>query len=137
MQRESTRRFEMGLPLFAGLDLGLILEAQARLEKGEFQGLTALLETLGKTGTLRTLRKLAAIWDATEIELRTAEGDPAILAALEALAADKPFAETFKAAMDFQLALWRALGVSPASSEPTEPKKPKGKKTSGASPSEG
>ena len=140
MQSHTTRRFEMGLPLFAGLDLGLILEAQAKISKGEFQGLSALVETLGKAGHLKTVRKLAAIWTASDIELKIAEGNPAILAELEEKKAELPFRETFEAAMAFQSALWESLGVSPVSSaapeQLVEPKKKKGK-TSGGSPSEG
>jgi hypothetical protein len=143
MQTHSTRKFEMGLPLFSGLDLGLILEAQAALQEGKFSGLTNLIRTLGESGKLHTIRKLAAIWTATDIELKSAEADPKVMAELEDLAAAKPFNECFKAAMDFHAALWESLGVSPVSSGPAaqvenavnaKVKKPK---TSAASPSEG
>jgi len=134
---QSTRRFEMGLPLFGGLDLGLIMGAQVKLKSGDFQGLSAMVETLGKAGALHTIRKLAAIWTASKIELKEAESNPAIMAELEDRAAAAPFAESFKAAMDFQSALWERLGVTPDSSDATGGKKTKGKQAqdSAASPS--
>jgi hypothetical protein len=130
----------MGLPLFAGLDLGLILESQARMDKGDPQGLTSLVETLGKTGGLRVVRKLAAIWSATDLELKMAESDPAVMAQLEEKSAERLFVETFKDAMLFHSALWASLPSSPTSSDATEQNgKSRGKrvKASVASPSEG
>lgn len=124
----STRRLEHGLPLFAELDLGVILEAQFRVKKGDFTGLTKLMTVLGQTGKLRTIRKLAAIFQATDLELEQAEVDPTFMAKLEAQAATRPFAETFRDAMDFNSALWACLGVTPSSSAAVEPVKTKGGK---------
>ena len=73
--QQSTRKFETGLPLFSGLDLGLILDAQAQIKRNEFHGLTAMVETLGKTGSMKIIRKLAAIWKASDIELKAAEAN--------------------------------------------------------------
>ena len=112
----STRLFELGLPLFSGLNLGLLMEAQADVAAGNFGGLTKLISSLGDMGVTKTIRKLAALWHATEIELRQAEADAKVMLELEARAAEIPFAEAFQAAMDFQLALFQSLGVAPASS---------------------
>jgi hypothetical protein len=136
---QSTRRFELGLPLFAGLDLGLLMEAQAQVNRQEFAGLTTFVTTLAETGKLRTIRKLAAIWRASDIELKMAETDSSVMSALEDGAAERPFTETFKDAWDFQSALWESLGVTLESSSdaPAAPVKAKGKgrKASAASPS--
>jgi hypothetical protein len=137
---QSTRRFELGLPLFAGLDLGLLMEAQAQVNRQEFAGLTTFVTTLAETGKLRTIRKLAAIWKASDLELKLAESDSSVMSALEDAAAERPFTETFKDAWDFQSALWESLGVTLESSSdaPTAPAKTKGKagrKASAASPS--
>ena len=77
--QQSTRKFETGLPLFSGLDLGLILDAQAQIKRNEFHGLTAMVETLGKTGSLKVIRKRSAIWTASDVELKAAEADPKLL----------------------------------------------------------
>jgi hypothetical protein len=136
---QTTRKFETGLPLFSGLDLGVIYDAQAQITKGDFHGLTAMVETLAKTGSLKTIRKLSAIWTASEIELKAAEANPELMAQLEERAAERPFNETFQEAMDFHVALLSALGIIPVSSAPAEPTKDKGKgkkpKTSAVSPS--
>ena len=132
MEPISTRRFELGLPLFAGLDLGQIIGAQVRLAKGDFAGLSGMVETLGKAGQLRVIRKLAAIWTASEIEVRQAEARPEVMAELEERAAEKPFTQTFQDAMAFQSALWDTLGVSPASSETMEPTATKGENSDGS-----
>ena len=138
----STRRFELGLPLFAGLDLGLILQSQEKIAKQEFEGLTSFIKTLGETGQLRTIRKLSAIWTATEIELEMAENDPKIMKSLEDNAAKKMFSETFNDAMTFVGSLWEQLGLhlgssvqAPEATPEDKPKKPR--KTKEATPSEG
>jgi len=115
----TTRRFELGLPLFRGLDMGGLLAAQERLSSGDPKGLTDLVTTLGAVGEARTLRKLAALWVATEEELRQAEQDPAFRAQLEETAAMKPFPESVKAAFDFFGGLMASLGASLGSSETT------------------
>lgn len=141
MQSESTRRFEMGLPLFAGLDLGALLDAQAQIQRGEFSGLSKIVATLGSTGQLLTIRKLATIYTATDLELYRSETDPTVILKLEEATAERPFRDTFADAMDFQGALWNALGISPISSEEAAaaPKKTKGRKgkNSAGFPSEG
>ncbi len=119
----STRLFELGLPHFSGLNLGLLMEAQADVEKGDFAGLTKLITGLGEMGASHTIRRLAALWNATEIELRAAETDIKVMADLEARAAELAFKDAFKAAMDFQLALLGSLGVAPTSSETAPPEK--------------
>lgn len=110
----------MGLPLFSGLDLGSIAKAQIQIESRDLAGLTEFVNILANAATAKTIRKLAAIWQAPESMLKLAETDPAIMAALESVSADAPFSEMFKAAMDFQSALWQSLGVTPASSAPVE-----------------
>lgn len=140
MAAPSTRRFEMGLPLFSGLDLGSIAKAQIQIESRDLAGLTEFVSILANAATARTIRKLAAIWQAPESLLKLAETDPAIMAALESDSADAPFSEMFKAAMDFQSALWQSLGATPASSAPAEQKLPAAdagvSETSEGSPSE-
>lgn len=120
MAAPSTRRFELGLPLFSGLDLGAIAGAQVRIGERDLSGLTDFVKILSNAATAKTVRKLAAIWKAPESMLKLAETDPAVMAALENDAADASFAEMFQAAMDFQSALWTSLGVTPASSVPAE-----------------
>lgn len=146
MQSETTRRYEMGLPLFSGLDLGLLLEAQAQIERKEFKGLSGLISTLAAAGTGKTIRKLAAIYRATEVELKAAEANSKTMAELEERTAEVPFNETFRDAMAFLVALLGSLGLTPDSSggegaanETTKAEKPKarGKKASESSPSEG
>lgn len=97
--------------------------------------MSAFVETLGKTGKLLTVRKLSAIYRATDNELKMAETDPTWMAKFEDQAAERPFRETFEDAMSFHAALWESLGVSPVSSAPAEPPAGKGKKskTSGGS----
>lgn len=140
MQTMSTRRFELGLPLFSGLDLGGILQAKADLEAGKIEGLSTFMQTLGKAGELKVLRKLGGIWTATDLELKQAESSPEVLTELASNAADRPFAEVFGDAMAFQSALWASLGLSVGSSEPPEkapsaPKSPARRRHT-ASPSE-
>ena len=122
MAAPSTRRFEMGLPLFSGLDLGKIAEVQVRIQNRDITGLSDFVKIMANAAVSQTIRKLAAIWGATDVELKLAESDPSVMALLEAKVADQPFADSFQAAMDFQSALWTSLGVTPASSVPDEPK---------------
>ena len=131
MQTYNNRRFELGLPLFSGLDLGLIFEAQEKLKKQDLAGLSTFISALGSAGKTHTIRKLAAIWAASDLELEQAEVDEKFMAKLEAQAANRLFSETFKDAMDFHSALFGLLGVSPASSgneteqQPVEKKRKK------------
>ena len=119
----STRLFELGLPLFSGLNLGLVMSAQQEMQEGNFNGLTKMMESFGTMGELHTVRKLAALWNATDIELRSAESDPTIMAQLEERTAELPFLDTFKDCMAFQQALFESLGVAPGSSKSeAEPK---------------
>lgn len=138
MLSQTTRRFELGLPLFSGLDLGLLIEAQEQIRAKDFRGLSGFITTLGKTGASKSVRKLAAIYRATDLELKMAEVTPSVMEALEQAAAERPFLETFADAMDFLLALFASLGVSPGSFEaaPKQTTKPKkGKGASAGSPS--
>lgn len=81
----------MGLPLFSGLDLGKIAQAQSRLEAGEVEGLSDFLSILSNAATARTIRRLSAVWTASDNLLKSAEADPAVMATLELDAAEKPF----------------------------------------------
>lgn len=114
---ETTRRMELALPLFSGLDLGLLMEARAQLGRGEWAGITRFMEGLGAAGQARTVRKLAAIWTATEIELKQAEASPQVMAELEERAAAQPFAKSFQDTLDFHFALLGSFGVTLGSSE--------------------
>jgi hypothetical protein len=140
MTDQSTRRMEMGLPLFPDLNVGLLQQAGEQIDAGDPAGMVAFITSLGKTGQLKTVRKLAALWTASPEELKKAESDPEALALLEDRAADLPFADTFRAAQAFHAALWASLRPTPGSSEgdgaPAH-KKDKGRKASAGSPSEG
>ena len=113
----STRLFELGLPHFAGLNIGEVMEAQASIQAGDFSGLARMMTSFGKMGEMHTIRRLAALWNASEIELKLAENDENIMRDLESRAADLPFMEAFQAAMLFQGALFESLGVTPTSSD--------------------
>jgi hypothetical protein len=145
---QSTRRLELALPLFEGLDLGLLFEAQdlMRIKKGQEGGVTQVAgglakfaSILAKAGKLRTIRKLSAIARATDMELRAAEKSEEAMFELEAEAAERPFIEAFTDAVSFHFALVELCGLTLVSSEdaPAVRKTAKGKKgeTSGASPS--
>jgi hypothetical protein len=145
---QSTRRLELALPLFEGLDLGLLFEAQdlMKIKKEDAggvsqvaAGLTKFASTLAKAGKLRTIRKLSAIARATDLELKTAEKSEEGMLALEDEAAERPFIEAFTDAVSFHFALVELCGLTLVSSEdaPAVRKTAKGKKgeTSGASPS--
>lgn len=124
-------RFELGLPLFADLDLGELLGAQALLAQQDIKGMTQFVGTLAKASKTQTIRKLSAIWTATELELSLAEVDAKALTALYDRAKSKPFAEAFRDTMDFQGELWTQLGLLQSSSGaettiPPAPKKSKG-----------
>jgi hypothetical protein len=134
----STRRFELGLPLFKGLDMGALMGAQSRLHAGDPKGITEFVITLGEAGEARTLRKLAAIWTASDDDLQKAEQDAAFRVQLEEAAAQKPFPESVKATFDFFAGLMASLGASLASSEPEGESAPNNLATSpAASPSAG
>lgn len=130
----STRLFELGLPHFAGLNLGEVMEAQASIQAGDFSGLARMMISFGKMGEMHTIRRLAALWNASEIELKLAENDETVMKELESRAADLPFMEAFQAAMLFQGALFESLGVTPTSSATEDAPMPK-KKKAPASPS--
>jgi hypothetical protein len=130
----STRLFELGLPHFAGLNLGEVMEAQASIQAGDFTGLARMMNSFGKMGEMHTIRRLAALWNASEIELKLAENDETVMKELESRAADLPFMEAFQAAMLFQGALFESLGVTPTSSATVDAPIPK-KKKAPASPS--
>ena len=123
MNTACLRRFEHGLPLFSGLDIGLLIEAQVRLQSGDFGGLTSIILAVGKAAELRTIRRLSAIWRATDVELEAAERDPVVMAALEAEAARRTFKEGFQDTLDFFAGLGESLGFSPVSSGLLQPEK--------------
>ena len=127
MEPYSCRRFELGLPLLGGLDLGTIMKAQSELVKGNIAGLASFIEAMGKSGEIKALRKISAIWTASDIELEMAERDLHAMEALEERAASRPFLAAFQSALDFQLALFDALGVQissvPAAVTEPAPKK--------------
>jgi len=112
MKGSSTRRFEMGLPYLAGLDLGLLFEAQAQMGKGDNQGLTTLISTLAAAGKLQIIRRISAISTATEVELKAAENNPQVMDDLVSLASDRLFVDAFKQTMAFAEELFLSLGVA-------------------------
>jgi hypothetical protein len=112
MESITTRRAEMGLPILATLDLGLLLEAQGQLERGDFRGVNSFLATLGAAGKIQAIRKLATIATATDDELKAAEEDPQALAQLEERGSAIPYGEAFKEAVGFFTALLSSLRVS-------------------------
>ncbi|BDU72908.1 hypothetical protein [Mesoterricola silvestris] len=117
MESQSTRRYEMALPLFSGLDLSLLLEAQAQIKSQDVKGLTKLITTLGPAGTSKTVRKLVAIYRATDLELKKAEADPEMRKEMEERVSEVPFKEAFTDAMTFLTALFESLGLTLGSSE--------------------
>jgi len=117
-----TVHMEHGLPLLAGLDLGVLMGAQDRLGKGDQAAIADVLGALGNAGSLRTIRKLSAVVNATAEELLAAELDPKKLAAMEGAAALRPFGETFRDALGFFSAWAASLGSLPGSSETEETK---------------
>ena len=119
-ESHSTRRYELGMPLFAGLDLGALVASQLRLQRGEPEGLGDLARTLAGMGDTRSIRRLAALWTATEEELKKAEMDAPFRESLEDAAALRPFGESVKAAFDFFGGLMALLGASLVSSDPAK-----------------
>lgn len=107
----STRRIEHGLPLLADFDLGALMGARS----GPEANLGGIMETMARAGKTRVIRRLSAVVNATEDQLRQAEADPKVLAALEDAAGDKPFAETFQDAVSFFVEWGNSLAGTPAS----------------------
>jgi hypothetical protein len=131
MQTDSTRRFELGLPLFQGLDLAAIQEAEnamvAETTKAKAEGrapnpdpksFMALLGALAKAADGRTIRRLSAIWNATEDQLKEAESNPEAMAALEEAAAKRPYSSCLKDSLDFFSGVGISWGASQGSSKP-------------------
>lgn len=135
MHTDNTRRFEMGLPLLPDLGVDSLLESCVQVAKGNAAGLATFYVAMAKAGTSKAFRKLAAIARASDLELKHAEEDPAAMAQLEAEAADLPFAEAFKAVLDFHAALLRFLGVTLGSSGDPAAAPDAKEETSDASPS--
>jgi hypothetical protein len=113
MISQATRRYELALPLFADLDVGALFTAQAQIKQQKTAGFSAFIAILAKSGPPHTIRKLAAIYGASDIELRQAEADPKVMAQLEERAADQPYAGNFDQAMDFFTQLLESLGATP------------------------
>lgn len=119
---DCTRRFELGLPLLSGLDMGALMSAHDRLKKGEPQGLTDFISALGTIGETHVMRRLATIQLASDEDLSKIEVDKKFRAKLEEAQAQAPFGESARAAFGFFGGLMASLGVSlPSSAEdPTE-----------------
>jgi hypothetical protein len=142
MQSQSTRRFELGLPLFETLDMGLLLEADVQIKAKDPKGLSTVVAILSKASRVKAVRKLAAIWVATEVELKAAEEQPRVMAELEEIQANRPFKDVFNEAMSFYLELLGSLGITVVLSEaapeiPEEPAAAGDEPPSDGSPSEG
>jgi hypothetical protein len=121
----STRLFEMALPEFSGLNLAEIEQAGKTLEAGDAEGFNLFIQSFSKAATLHTIRKISALWNATEIELRTAEVDPKVMQELVDRQSEKPFSETFRDTTDFLKALFASFALAQNSSglEVKAPKK--------------
>lgn len=112
----TTAHFENAAPALAEMDLGLLLEVQARLSAGDASAISDFLLTLAKGGKTHAFRKLAAIASASLEDLLAAEMDPAKMRELELAAAQRPFLDTVREAMGFFTALVPTSSDSPASS---------------------
>ena len=112
----STRRMEHGTPLLVDFDLGALVGAQEGFKKQDAGAITHFIKVLSTAGKAQAIRRLSAVARATEEQLRLAEGDPKALDALEEEAASRPFAESFKDAIDFFGEWGRSFGIAPASS---------------------
>lgn len=132
----STRKYELALPLLAQIEAKRIFDAQKALAAGDLALLPELIASLAKSGEMQTVRKLSAIYSATETELKAAAKDATILAEIEERAADRPFNETFSEVLTFFFGAALLLGASPTSlgiviptAEAAEPEKASPKKT--------
>jgi len=105
----STLRMEYGLPLFPDLGYGVLVDAGLMALGGVTPNLPVFLATLATAGRLKVIRKLSAIWRATDLELTMASKDDSVMLILEEQAAARPFSECFRDAMDFQEALWASF----------------------------
>lgn len=132
----STRRMEHGTPLLADFDLGALLRAQVGFQKQEDEAVRTFMRILGDAGKARAVRRLSAVARATDDQLREAEANPAVLAALEEEAAARPYAETFQDAVGFFIEWGTSFKTDPNSS-PQGKAKGKAKGKSGGSPSGG
>lgn len=136
------RRFEHGLQHFGDIDIKVFIDMEARSQKiqKELRAAVAQAEAegvpfeegpftqrladvmadmpgaLAKAGKLKSLRKLAAIWRATDEELRLSETDPRVMARLEEAVARGSFHSAYKDALAFHSELLASLGGSPGSS---------------------
>ena len=116
----TTRRMELGSPLLVEFDLGALVGAQEGPAKQ-----AAFLEALSKAGKARAIRRLSVVARATEDQLRQAEADTKVMAALEEEAAMRPFSESYKDAVDFFGQWGRSFVIAPVSSAPeSSPKAP-------------
>lgn len=97
----STSQFQLGLPLLASMDLGVLLPAMERLQGGDLSALNDVVRSLGKACEARMLSRVVAIVKATSDQLDAAQLDPSILAQLEAEASRAPFTESLQVAISF------------------------------------
>lgn len=145
MESEKNRRFEMALPFFKHLDLARLAEVESLFIRKDTDALQKLAVVLGDAAAGNTIRKLSAIYRATDAELKEAETSPQKIEALYESAAERPFGETYRDAVAFHAELLKSLGLTPDSSggegaaETTKAEKGKAKvkKTSADSQSEG
>lgn len=132
----TTRRMEHGTPHLVNFDLGTLMGAQEAFQKKDDAAVATFIKVLGDAGAARCVRKLSAIVRATEDQLRQAEGNPAILEALEEEAANRPYAESFKDAVGFFIEWGASFKQGPSSSQPAK-SKAKDRKSPQGSPSDG
>lgn len=130
----TTRRMEHGTPLLADFDLGALMGAQERFQAQDESAIADFIRVLSTAGKTQAIRKLSAVVHATEDQLRQSEADPKVMPALEEEAALRPFAESFKDAVDFFGQWGASFVIAPASSAPVTSRKSR-KSTPAASPS--
>lgn len=112
MISETTRRFEHGIPLLATLSPQTLLRAWGQVVEQNPLGLLDLITGLGPACDTRTLRRLSAIYRATDSQLLRAESDPSVLKALEEDAAERSLKECFDDAMSFFIGAAEQLGIT-------------------------
>lgn len=115
MMSLSTRKYEAGLPYLPTLDASRLIAAQKALEAGDLSRLPELIASLAKSGEAQVIRKLSAIYSASETEIKAAIKDPAVMAELEDRSAEQPFSTSFSEAIAFFFGAALLLGVPPSS----------------------
>jgi hypothetical protein len=112
----STRRMEHGTTLLVDFDLGALMGAQEGFQKEDPEAIAQFIKILSGAGKARSVRRLSAVFRATEDQLREAEGEPSVLQALEEEAAARPYAESFKDAVGFFIEWGSSFKPVPSSS---------------------